>query len=78
MSRTGRNIVMALSAVLTAAVVMGGAAVIAAETPPATRQNYSDRYGVLSERSIFLRERGGTTRPRSRRRRGPPPSPPSS
>jgi hypothetical protein len=53
MSLTQRNIVMAL-----AALAMAGAAVIAAETTPATRQNYNDRYGVLSDRNIFLRERG--------------------
>ena len=53
MSPTRRNILMAFTAL-----AIAGAAVIAAETPPTTRQNYNDRYGVLSDRNIFLRERG--------------------
>jgi hypothetical protein len=53
MSPTNRNILIAL-----ASLAMAGAAVIAADTPPTTRQNYNDRYGVLSDRNIFLRERG--------------------
>jgi hypothetical protein len=53
MSPTNRNILIAL-----ASLAMAGAAVIAADTPPTTRENYNDRYGVLSDRNIFLRERG--------------------
>ena len=53
MSPTKRNILMAF-----ASLAMAGAAVIAADTPPTTRQNYNDRYGILCDRNIFLRERG--------------------
>jgi hypothetical protein len=53
MSGTRSNILIALISMATA-----GAAVIAAETPPPARQDYKDRYGVLSDRNIFLRERG--------------------
>jgi hypothetical protein len=44
--------------VFVAMALAGGAVVIAAETTPATKQSYQERYGVLSERNIFLRERG--------------------
>jgi hypothetical protein len=62
MSSTRCNIFGAFVAVFLA----GGAVVIAAETAPATRQNYQERYGVLSDRNIFLRERGRPA-PTSRR-----------
>jgi hypothetical protein len=48
-------------------VVILSAVVLAADTQP-PRQNYGDRYNVLSERNIFMRERGRpapSSRPRN-------------
>jgi len=65
-TRTCSNVCFASAALL---VVAAAAAAYAADSAPSPgnappKVNYSDRYGVLSERNIFLRERGKpATRP---------------
>jgi hypothetical protein len=58
MNRTHCNILIACIALLVAA-----ATIFAADTAPPAKKNYGDRYNVLSERNIFMHERG---RPASR------------
>src|SRR4051812_24493229 len=63
-TRTRSNVCFASAAVLVVAATLFAAdapAPTPANAPP--KQNYNDRYNVLSERNIFLRERG--VRPRS-------------
>ena len=59
MNRTRCNILITGMALLAVA-----ATVYAADPAPPARKNYGDRYNVLSERNIFMRERGlPATRP---------------
>jgi hypothetical protein len=59
MNRTCCNILIAGMALLVIA-----ATIFAADPAPPAKKNYGDRYNVLSERNIFMRERGRpATRP---------------
>lgn len=61
-----------------AALMLAGLGSVFAQQAPPTRPSFREHYGVLSDRNIFLRERGRSSRDRnepSSRPAGPPRSP---